>query len=113
MARKKRSSRRKNAATKSDDFQKAIDRSRQALEKILTIDSREAAIGQVISIRQSDSGWVVELQVIIRNRYLEEIGVAVPIYEKENYTVVLDKNYQLMVCQKSGQEEISLNQETQ
>lgn len=49
--------------------------------------------GDVVrAVKTPDGGWEVEVEVIEQSEYMKRIGIPKPIYDKNVYRVILDKD---------------------
>jgi len=60
--------------------------------------------GDIIkTVKTTDGGWEVEIEVIERSEYMKKIGITKPVYDKNVYRVVLDKNFNITSYEKKSQ----------
>lgn len=50
--------------------------------------------GRVIkAVKTADGGWEVEVEVIEQSEYMKRIGIPKPVYDKNVYQVIMDKDF--------------------
>ncbi len=59
--------------------------------------------GSLIKATKKDDGWEVEIEVVEQSEYMKRIGIAKPVYDKNVYRVVLDKNFELIAYDRKSQ----------
>lgn len=60
--------------------------------------------GDVVrAVRTSDGSWEVEVEVIEQSEYMKRIGILKPIYDKNFYRVVLDKDFNVSSYERKSQ----------
>ena len=59
--------------------------------------------GEIIKATKSDTGWEVEIEVVEQSEYMKRIGIPKPVYDKNVYRVLLDRNFELLSYERKGQ----------
>lgn len=59
--------------------------------------------GNLIKATKKDDGWEVEIEVVEPSEYMKRIGIAKPVYDKNIYQVLLDRNFELISYERRGQ----------
>lgn len=60
--------------------------------------------GDVVkAVRTSDGGWEIEVEVIEQSEYMKRIGISKPIYDKNIYRVILDKDSNVTSYERKAQ----------
>lgn len=60
--------------------------------------------GDVVkAVRTSDGGWEVEVEVIEQSEYMKRIGIPKPVYDKNVYRVILDKDSNVTSYERKSQ----------
>ena len=59
--------------------------------------------GDIIKATKSDTGWEVEIEVVEQSEYMKKIGISKPVYDKNVYRVLLDRNFELLSYERKGQ----------
>lgn len=59
--------------------------------------------GEIIKATKSDTGWEVEIEVVEQSEYMKKIGIPKPVYDKNVYRVLLDRNFELLSYERKGQ----------
>ena len=59
--------------------------------------------GDIVKAIKKDDGWEVEIEVVEQSEYMKRIGIAKPVYDKNVYRVLLDRNFDLVSYERKGQ----------
>lgn len=59
--------------------------------------------GDIVKAIKTDSGWEVEVEVVEQSEYMKRIGIQKPVYDKNIYRVILDRNFELISYERKGQ----------
>ncbi len=59
--------------------------------------------GEIIKATKSDTGWEVEIEVVEQSEYMKRIGISKPVYDKNVYRVLLDRNFDLVSYERKSQ----------
>ncbi len=59
--------------------------------------------GEIIKATKSDTGWEVEIEAVEQSEYMKKIGISKPVYDKNVYRVLLDRNFELLSYERKGQ----------
>ncbi len=59
--------------------------------------------GSVVKATKTAEGWEVEVEVIEQSEYMKRIGIPKPVYDKNVYRVILDKNFELVSYERKSQ----------
>lgn len=59
--------------------------------------------GSITKATKSDDGWEVEIEVVERSEYMKRIGIPKPVYDKNIYRVILDRNFGLVSYERRSQ----------
>ena len=89
----------------------AIKQSTQPLKTGATGIAKAAAFlketlgkeGDLIKAVKIDDGWEVAIEVVEPSAYMKRIGIAKPVYDKNVYRVLLDRNFDLISYDRQGQ----------
>ena len=59
--------------------------------------------GDVVKATKTDDGWEVEVEVVEQSEYMKRIGIAKPVYDRNVYRVLLDRNFDLVSYERKSQ----------
>lgn len=59
--------------------------------------------GKIVKAEKTDSGWEIELEVVEQSEYMKKIGIPKPVYDRDIYLVVLDRDFNLLSYERQGQ----------
>lgn len=59
--------------------------------------------GDIVKATKKDDGWEVEIEVVEESNYMKRIGIAKPVYDKNVYRVLLDRNFDLVSYERKSQ----------
>lgn len=59
--------------------------------------------GSIVKANKTDKGWEVEVEVIEQSEYMKKIGIPKPVYDKNVYRVLLDRNFEFLSYERRGQ----------
>lgn len=59
--------------------------------------------GDIVKAIKTDNGWEVEVEVVEQSEYMKRIGIQKPVYDKNVYRVILDRNFELISYERKGQ----------
>lgn len=59
--------------------------------------------GDVVKATKTDNGWEVEVEVVEQSEYMKRIGIVKPVYDRNVYRVLLDRNFELVSYERKGQ----------
>lgn len=59
--------------------------------------------GDIVKATKSDTGWEVEIEVVEQSEYMKIIGIPKPVYDRNVYRVLLDRNFELVSYERKSQ----------
>ncbi|MDP2930617.1 MAG: gas vesicle protein GvpO [bacterium] len=59
--------------------------------------------GDIVKATKTDAGWEVEIEVVEQSEYMKRIGISKPVYDKNIYRVLLDRNFELVSYERKSQ----------
>ncbi len=59
--------------------------------------------GDIVKATKKDDGWEVEIEVVEQSEYMKRIGISKPVYDKNVYRVLLDRNFDLVSYERKSQ----------
>ena len=59
--------------------------------------------GDIVKATKTDDGWEVEIEVVEQSAYMKKIGISKPVYDKNVYRVLLDRNFELVSYERKSQ----------
>ncbi len=59
--------------------------------------------GDIVKATKTDDGWEVEIEVVEQSEYMKRIGISKPVYDKNVYRVLLDRNFELVSYERKSQ----------
>mgnify|MGYP001581566677 CR=1 FL=1 len=59
--------------------------------------------GNMTKAMKRDDGWEMEMEVVEQSEFMKKIGIAKPVYDKNIYRVILDRNFELVSYERRSQ----------
>ena len=59
--------------------------------------------GEIVKAEKTDGGWEIEIEVVEQSEYMKRIGIPKPVYNRNVYRVLLDRNFELLSYERKGQ----------
>lgn len=59
--------------------------------------------GEIVKAEKTDGGWDVEIEIVEQSEYMKRIGIAKPVYDRNVYRVLLDRNFELVSYERKSQ----------
>lgn len=59
--------------------------------------------GKIVKVGKTDGGWEIEIEVVEQSKHMKKIGIPKPVYDKNIYHVVLDRDFNLLSYERQGQ----------
>lgn len=59
--------------------------------------------GDIVKATKTDDGWEVEIEVVEQSEYMKRIGIPKPVYDRNIYQIILDRNFELVSYERKGQ----------
>lgn len=70
---------------------------------ILTIKETLGKEGEIIKAEKTEGGWEIEIEVIEQSEYMKRIGIPKPVYDKNVYRVLLNRNFEFISYERKSQ----------